>query len=70
LKRDIIDIAIIGAGAAGLFAAANLKINGKIIVFEKNKTAGRKLLLTGSGRCNFTNASPLLAFLKHYGSTR
>lgn len=49
-------IGIIGAGAAGLFAAGIAGMSGKsVLVFEKNKKAGRKLLITGKGRCNITN---------------
>ncbi len=49
-------IGIIGAGAAGLFAAGIAGAAGKsALVFEKNKKPGRKLLITGKGRCNITN---------------
>jgi len=48
-------IAIIGAGAAGLMCACLLNNKHSITVFDKNKTAGKKLLLTGNGRCNLTN---------------
>lgn len=49
-------IGIIGAGAAGLFAAGIAGRSGKsALVFEKNGKAGRKLLITGKGRCNITN---------------
>lgn len=45
---------IIGAGAAGLTAAAFIK--GDVVVLERNEKAGKKLYITGKGRCNFTNA--------------
>ena len=49
-------IGIIGAGAAGLFAACIAGLSGKsALVFEKNNKAGKKLLITGKGRCNITN---------------
>ena len=49
-------VGIIGAGAAGLFAAGRAaSLGNHITVFEKNKRAGRKLLITGKGRCNITN---------------
>ena len=52
-------IIIIGGGAAGLTAAysANLKYKGgaEITVLEKNERPGRKLMITGKGRCNVTN---------------
>ncbi len=46
-------VAIIGAGASGMVASIVSK--GKVVVFEKNSDAGKKLLLTGSGRCNIKN---------------
>jgi len=45
---------IIGAGPAGLMAAGSVK-NGKVTVLEKNEKAGKKLYITGKGRCNITN---------------
>lgn len=50
----IYNVLIIGAGAAGLFLAANLR--GKsVAVLEKNATPGKKILASGGGRCNVTN---------------
>ena len=49
-------VAIIGAGASGLFAAAMLaKAGANIDVYERNDRAGKKLSITGKGRCNITN---------------
>ena len=48
------DIVIIGGGAAGLFCASLLK-NKKSLLIEHNKTLGKKILISGGGRCNFTN---------------
>ena len=54
----IYDTAIIGGGPAGLFCAGLLGKNGKqVVLIEKNKKVGRKLLITGKGRCNITNMS-------------
>ncbi len=51
------EIVVIGAGPAGMMAAIAAAECGKqVIIFEKNKSAGKKLLLTGNGRCNLTNA--------------
>ena len=63
----IYDLIIIGAGAAGLFAAANAPDHFKTLVLEKTKTPGNKLLLTGNGQCNLTNNEPIKAFLTRYG---
>ncbi|MXO91643.1 BaiN/RdsA family NAD(P)/FAD-dependent oxidoreductase [Pontixanthobacter aquaemixtae] len=50
------DTIILGAGAAGLFCAARAGQRGKrILVLEKAPTPGRKILISGGGRCNFTN---------------
>lgn len=45
---------IIGAGAAGLFLAANLRSK-SVVLLEKNATPGKKILASGGGRCNVTN---------------
>lgn len=50
------NVAIIGAGPAGMSAAIVAARGGaKVTVFERNEIPGKKLLLTGNGRCNFTN---------------
>lgn len=52
-------IGVIGGGPAGLAAAiAAAKAGAGVVVFEKNSACGRKLLTTGGGRCNLTNARP------------
>lgn len=52
------DTVIIGAGAAGLFCAATAGKRGrKVLVIEHNAQAGRKILISGGGRCNFTNVN-------------
>lgn len=58
------DIGIIGAGAAGVFTAINAKNkNNKVSIIEKNKQIGKKLFITGKGRCNITNAKFFDEFL-------
>lgn len=58
---------IIGAGPAGLFTAQALGANKKsVLVLERNKRAGRKLLISGAGQCNFTHAGPIEDFLDCY----
>ncbi len=55
----IYDVVVIGGGPAGLMAAGISAKNGaKTLLIEKNDVMGKKLLLTGGGRCNITNAEP------------
>lgn len=50
------NVAVIGAGASGMAAALQAAWNGAAVtLFERNEKVGRKLLVTGSGRCNLTN---------------
>ena len=50
------DIAVIGGGAAGMYCAAHLSRRGfTTVILEKNEKLGKKLFITGKGRCNFTN---------------
>jgi predicted Rossmann fold flavoprotein len=50
------NIAVIGAGASGMAAALQAAWGGaQVTLFERNESAGKKLLVTGSGRCNITN---------------
>ncbi|VFS45766.1 Monoamine oxidase [Budvicia aquatica] len=51
-----VDVVIIGAGAAGLFCAAQAGQAGcSVVVLDNGKKPGRKILMSGGGRCNFTN---------------
>lgn len=62
------DIAVIGAGPAGLFAALKAAEEGmKACILEKNRQAGRKLLLSGFGKCNITHKGDIIDFITHYG---
>lgn len=62
------DIAVVGAGPAGCMAAIQGAQQGnKVIVLERNDMIGRKLLLTGNGRCNLTNSSSLEVFIEKFG---
>ena len=67
MKADLI---VAGAGPAGLFAAiqaAKNHQNKDIIILEKNSSAGKKLLISGSGQCNLTHAGDISLFFDHYG---
>lgn len=51
------DVAVIGGGPAGMMAAGRAaELGAKVVLIEKNKNLGRKLLITGKGRCNITQA--------------
>jgi len=56
-EEEIYDVAVIGGGPAGMMAAGRAaELGAKVILLERNKTLGRKLLLTGNERCNITRA--------------
>jgi uncharacterized flavoprotein (TIGR03862 family) len=64
---DTPDVAVIGAGPAGLMAATVLAESGiRATVYEKMPTAGRKLLMAGRGGLNLTHSEPLPDFLSRY----
>ena len=50
------DVVVLGAGAAGLMSALTAGKRGrKVLVIEKSNKVGKKILMSGGGRCNFTN---------------
>lgn len=59
------NVAIIGGGASGLFAAAVISKYCNVVVFEKNEKVGKKIYITGKGRCNFTNNCSVDEFLEN-----
>ena len=63
------EIIIIGGGAAGLMAAAGAAAtlcgSGRVVVLEKMQRPGRKIMITGKGRCNFTNLKAWNEFSGH-----
>lgn len=64
-------IGIIGAGPAGIIAAGMASLAGKeVYLFEKNNRIGRKLYITGKGRCNITNAAPIDEFFDYIVSNK
>jgi len=50
-------VAIVGAGASGIMAACYASENCEVVLFEKEKRIGRKILISGNGRCNISNSS-------------
>ena len=62
-------VIVIGGGAAGLFAAISAAENGaEVLLFEKNDRCGKKLRITGKGRCNVTNDCSTDEFLQNVPS--
>ena len=59
-------VCVIGGGAAGLMAAYTAAENGhNVILLEKNEKLGKKIYITGKGRCNFTNDCSAEDFLEN-----
>lgn len=57
MKETLWDVVVIGGGPAGMMAAGRAAERGaRVLLLEKNDTLGKKLLITGGGRCNVTNA--------------
>lgn len=64
-------VIVVGGGPAGMMAAITAAENGdKVILFEKNKTLGKKLLITGKGRCNITSSLEMEDFIKNIPGNR
>lgn len=60
------DVIVVGAGPAGILAAGSAaEKGGRVLILEKMRQEGRKLLITGKGRCNITNNAPAGEFIKH-----
>jgi len=60
-------VVVIGGGAAGMMAAGRAgELGSKVLLIEKNNNLGRKLLITGKGRCNVTNSGDLDTFIRSY----
>ena len=60
----IYDVIVVGGGAAGLLAAGKAAEDGaKVLLIEKNDKVGRKIVITGKGRCNVTNAAEPVTFM-------
>lgn len=60
-------IVVVGAGPAGMMAAIRAaQLGGRVTLLERNSSVGKKLLLSGKGRCNLTNACELDLFLERF----
>ena len=61
-------VVVIGGGAAGLMAAGQAAENGaSVTILEKMKLPGRKICISGKGRCNLTNSATVTDFIEHFG---
>ena len=60
------DVIVVGGGAAGMFAAIHVGLAGKrVLLLERNDRLGKKLRITGKGRCNVTNCCTAEEVLQH-----
>jgi len=61
-------VIVIGAGAAGMMAAGRAaELGANVLLLEKMERPGKKILMTGNGRCNFTNACDADTFISQFG---
>ena len=64
-------VIVIGGGPAGMMAAITAAEDGnEVILIEKNKRLGKKLLITGKGRCNITSSIEIDDFIKNIPGNR
>jgi predicted flavoprotein YhiN len=65
MKKQVV---VIGAGAAGMMAAGRAAERGaEVILLEKTERPGKKILISGNGRCNLSNTCDLESFIRQYG---
>ncbi len=66
---EVFDVVVIGGGAAGMLAAGSAAERGaRVLLLERNARLGRKLGLTGDGRCNLTNTDERDEFIRSFGA--
>ncbi|MFH1505065.1 MAG: NAD(P)/FAD-dependent oxidoreductase [Candidatus Omnitrophota bacterium] len=66
-NQDIFDIAVLGAGAAGAMAAIRAAgLSKRTVLIERNNVIGKKIMLTGNGRCNITNTAGIEKFIEAF----
>jgi predicted Rossmann fold flavoprotein len=69
-ESEVFDIAVIGGGAAGSMAAIRAgELKKSVILIERNDSIGKKMLITGKGRCNITNTAAIETFIEKFGGS-
>ncbi|MCX5754253.1 MAG: NAD(P)/FAD-dependent oxidoreductase [Candidatus Krumholzibacteria bacterium] len=69
VAQETFDVVVIGGGAAGMLAAGSAAERGlRVLLLERNARLGRKLGITGDGRCNMTNADERDEFIRSFGA--
>jgi predicted Rossmann fold flavoprotein len=69
MNRHAYDIIVVGGGPAGMFSAGHAAAAGaRVLLLERTGQLGKKLLITGKGRCNLTNARDRNEFIRSYGA--
>ena len=64
-------VIVIGGGPAGMMSAiTSAEARNEVIIIEKNKRLGKKLLITGKGRCNITSSIDIDDFIKNIPGNR
>jgi predicted Rossmann fold flavoprotein len=67
-REEKYDTIVVGGGPSGIFAAGFAAEHGaRVVLLEKTAELGKKLLITGKGRCNLTNSSAIEDFIGNYG---
>jgi predicted flavoprotein YhiN len=68
MTRDVWDVVVIGAGAAGLMAYLRAaELGRRVLLLEKNRKPGVKILMSGGTRCNITHATDNRGIVDAYG---
>ena len=63
--EDSVKVIVVGGGPAGMIAAIKAKEQAEVTLLEKNNRLGRKLAITGKGRCNITSSLPIEEFMNY-----